>query len=60
MLLVYSHTLGLGTDTLEAMFGVYALGLIPGHCSPARYPTRGDGAPWSCPPLCCRCWRVLC
>jgi MFS family permease len=30
MLLVYSHTLGLGTDTLEAMFGVYALGLISG------------------------------
>ena len=30
MLLVYRHTLGLGTGTLEAMFGVYALGLIPG------------------------------
>ncbi len=30
MLLVYSHTLGLGTGTLEAMFGFYALGLIPG------------------------------
>ena len=30
MLLVYSHTLGLGTGTLEAMFGAYALGLIPG------------------------------
>jgi MFS family permease len=30
MLLVYSHTLGLSTGTLEAMFGLYALGLIPG------------------------------
>ena len=30
MLLVYRHHLGLGTGTLEALFGVYALGLIPG------------------------------
>ncbi len=30
MLLVYRHTLGLGTGTLEALFGAYALGLIPG------------------------------
>jgi hypothetical protein len=30
MLLVYSRTLGLSTGTLEAMFGVYALSLIPG------------------------------
>jgi MFS family permease len=30
MLLVYSRTLGLGTGTLAAMFGFYALGLIPG------------------------------
>jgi predicted MFS family arabinose efflux permease len=30
MLLVYRHTLGLSTGTLEAMFGIYALGLIPG------------------------------
>jgi MFS family permease len=30
MLLVYRHTLALGTGTLEAMFGFYALGLIPG------------------------------
>ena len=30
MLLVYHQTLGLGTGTLEALFGVYALGLIPG------------------------------
>jgi MFS family permease len=30
MLLVYSHALGLGTGTLEALFGAYALGLIPG------------------------------
>lgn len=30
MLLLYHQTLGLGTGTLEAMFGVYALGLIPG------------------------------
>jgi Major Facilitator Superfamily len=30
MLLVYHQRLGLGTGTLEAMFGVYALGLIPG------------------------------
>lgn len=30
MLLVYRHTLRLSTGTLEAMFGVYALGLIPG------------------------------
>jgi Major Facilitator Superfamily len=29
MLLVYHQVLGLGTGTLEAMFGVYALGLIP-------------------------------
>lgn len=30
LLLVYHRALGLGTGTLEAMFGVYALGLIPG------------------------------
>jgi predicted MFS family arabinose efflux permease len=30
MLLIYSRTLGLGTGTLAAMFGFYALGLIPG------------------------------
>ena len=30
LLLVYRRTLGLGTGTLEALFGVYALGLIPG------------------------------
>jgi len=30
MLLVYHQRLGLSTGTLEAMFGVYALGLIPG------------------------------
>jgi Major Facilitator Superfamily len=30
MLLVYAEALGLGTGTLEAMFGFYALGLIPG------------------------------
>jgi MFS family permease len=30
MLLIYRDALGLGTGTLEAMFGLYALGLIPG------------------------------
>lgn len=30
MLLVYRQTLGLGTGMLEGLFGVYALGLIPG------------------------------
>ncbi len=30
MLLVYHHALGLSTGTLEAMFGAYAVGLIPG------------------------------
>jgi MFS family permease len=30
MLPVYRHTLGLDAGSLEAMFGVYALGLIPG------------------------------
>jgi Na+/melibiose symporter-like transporter len=30
MLLVYRQALGLSTGTLEAMFGFYALGLIPG------------------------------
>ena len=30
MLLVYRQALGLSTGTLEAMFGLYALGLIPG------------------------------
>lgn len=30
VLLVYSRTLGLGTGTLDALFGVYILGLIPG------------------------------
>ena len=29
MLLVYRQQLGLSTGTLEALFGVYALGLIP-------------------------------
>jgi MFS family permease len=30
MLLVYRHALGLGAGSLEAMFGIYAVGLIPG------------------------------
>ena len=30
LLLVYHHQLGLGTGTLEALFGAYAIGLIPG------------------------------
>lgn len=30
LLLVYRHALGVSTGTLEAMFGAYALGLIPG------------------------------
>ena len=30
LLLVYHARLGIGTGTLEAMFGLYALGLIPG------------------------------
>src|SRR5919201_2708045 len=30
LLLVYRQSLGLGTGTLEAMFGLYALGQIPG------------------------------
>lgn len=30
LLLVYRHALGVGTGTLEAMFGFHALGLIPG------------------------------
>jgi hypothetical protein len=30
MLLVYRQMLELGTGTLEAMFGLYTLGLIPG------------------------------
>src|SRR5438093_1174225 len=30
MLLVYHRSLGLSTGTLEAMFGCYALGLVPG------------------------------
>jgi MFS family permease len=30
LLLVYRHTLAVSTGTLEAMFGLYALGLIPG------------------------------
>lgn len=30
MLLVYRHALGVSTGTLEAMFGAYTLGLIPG------------------------------
>jgi predicted MFS family arabinose efflux permease len=30
LLLVYHQALGLSTGTLEAMFGIYALGLIPG------------------------------
>jgi MFS family permease len=30
LLLVYHRQLGLGTGTLEALFGAYALGLIPG------------------------------
>jgi hypothetical protein len=36
MLLVYSHALGLGTGTLEALFGAYALGLIPGSWPSGR------------------------
>src|ERR1044071_6700499 len=30
LLLVYHQALGLSTGSLEAMFGIYALGLIPG------------------------------
>ena len=60
MLLVYRHALGLGAGSLESMFGVYALGLIPGSCSPARFRTLGGAA--------CRCsarrrrrwWAAFC
>src|SRR5438477_521180 len=42
MLLVYRQALGLGTGTLEAMFGFYALGLIPGLLlAAARSDARG-------------------
>jgi len=42
MLLVYRQALGLGTATLEAMFGFYALGLIPGLLlAAARSDARG-------------------
>jgi len=47
MLLVYSRTLGLTTGTLQALFGVYALSLIPGLLLGG--PMRGDAAGWSCP-----------
>ena len=47
MLLVYSRTLGLATGTLEALFGVYALSLIPGLLLGG--PMRGDAAGWSSP-----------
>ena len=65
MLLVYRQRLGLGTGTLEALFGVYALGLIPGlliggPLSDARGRRSGGGpgggalarcepSPWSRP-----------
>ena len=42
MLLVYRQALGLGTGTLEAMFGFYALGLVPGLLlAAARSDARG-------------------
>lgn len=37
MLLVYHQRLGLATPTLEALFGVYALGLIPGLLAAGRW-----------------------
>jgi MFS family permease len=37
MLLVYHQRLGLSTPTLEALFGVYALGLIPGLLAAGRW-----------------------
>lgn len=69
MLLVYGETLGLGTGTLEAMFGVYALGLIPGLLLAGPLSDAADGGGWSfwrpdClwQPACCsssvaRAWR---
>jgi hypothetical protein len=52
MLLVYRRALGLGAGSLEAMFGVYALGLIPGlliagplaDARGRRLPVLGAGA----------------
>jgi len=37
MLLVYHQQLGLSTPTVEALFGVYALGLIPGLLVAGRW-----------------------
>jgi len=45
MLLVYHRTLGLRTGTLEALFGAYAIGLIPGLLVGSRLSdTRGRRA----------------
>jgi len=45
MLLVYHRTLGLRTGTLEALFGAYAIGLIPGLLVGGRLSdTRGRRA----------------
>jgi hypothetical protein len=41
MLLVYRHAPGLGAGSLEAMFGVYALGLIPGLLLAGPFRTGG-------------------
>ncbi len=58
MLLVYQRTLALSTGTVEAMFGVYALGrshpvLVSGPVSDAR-----GGGSWSSRRPSCPCWRA--
>lgn len=58
MLLVYQRTLALSTGTVEAMFGVYALGLIPGLLvSGPVSDARGVGS-WSSRRPSCPCWRA--
>jgi hypothetical protein len=44
LLLIYRDTLDLGPDVLTAVFGCYALGLVPAWPSPVRCRTAWAGA----------------
>src|SRR6201995_2554613 len=56
MLLIYHGQLGLSTGTLEALFGVYALGLIPGLLIAGPVSDAWGRRPVVTPPRRSRCW----
>ena len=61
MLLVYRDALGLSAGSLEAMFGVYALGLIPGLLLAGPLLGRQGAPPAGARPRRRRrCWGACC